>query len=258
MQVTLGGYGAALLRLSNAQPVVTAAGVANAASLASGAVAPGEIVSLFGTKLGPAAGAGPQLTNPLLVSNAVAGVHVLFDGAPAPLIYVSESQVNAVVPFAIAGRSSTAMQVEYLGAVSAPVSLAVAAAAPGLFTHDASGAGQGAILNISDSSVNSVANPAARGDWVEIFGTGAGATVPASVDGMLAAPPYPQVKPNVVVTMGGIPCVTNYAGAAPGLVSGVLQINAQVPAGVTPGPSVALAVTIGGVSSQTGVTLAVK
>jgi len=78
------------------------------------------------------------------------------------------------------------------------------------------------------------------------------------VDGMLATPPYPQVKPNVVVTMGGVPCVTNYAGAAPGLVSGVLQINAQVPTGVTPGPSVPLTVTIGDVNAQSGVTLAVK
>jgi uncharacterized protein (TIGR03437 family) len=58
--------------------------------------------------------------------------------------------------------------------------------------------------------------------------------------------------------MGGIPCVTNYAGAAPGLISGALQINAQVPAGVTPGPSVPLVVTIGGVSAQSGITLAVK
>jgi uncharacterized protein (TIGR03437 family) len=260
MQVTLPGYGAALLRLSNAQPVVTAAGVANAASLTAGAVAPGEIVSLFGSALGPAAGANLQFTNPILVSNALAGVHVLFDGVPAPITYASAGQVNAVVPYAVAGQSATKLQVEYLGTLSAPISLPVAAVSPGLFTSTASGTGQAAILNISGFTVNSATNAAARGDWVEIFGTGLGVTTPASLDGLLAGPPYPQVSPDVTVkvTMGGITCQTNYVGAAPGLISGALQINAQVPAGVTPGPSVPLQVTIGGVSSQAGVTLAVK
>jgi uncharacterized protein (TIGR03437 family) len=260
MQVTLPGYGAALLRLSNAQPVVTAAGVANAASLTAGPVAPGEIVSLFGSALGPAAGANLQLTNPILVSNALEGVHVLFDGLPAPITYAGAGQVNAVVPYEVAGNSATQLQVEYLGAVSAPISLPVAAVSPGLFTAAASGTGQAAILNITDFTVNSATNPAAHGAYVAIFGTGIGVTTPASTDGLLAAPPYGQVPSNVpvIVTMGGIVCQTNYVGAAPGLISGALQINAQVPAGVTPGPSVPLVVTIGGASSQSGVTLAVK
>ena len=260
MQVTLPGYGAALLRLSNAQPVLTAAGVANAASLTAGAVSPGEIVSLFGSALGPAAGANLQFTNPVLVSNALEGVHVLFDDVPAPITYAGVGQVNAVVPYAVAGHSATQLQVEYLGAVSAPITLPVTAMSPGLFTSAASGTGPGAILNVTGFTVNSATNPAARGDWVEIFGTGIGVTTPASTDGLLAAAPYGQLGPNVTasVTMGGIPCQTNYVGAAPGLIAGAMQINAQVPAGVTPGPSVPLLVTIGGVSAQTRVTLAVK
>ena len=260
MQVTLAGYGAALLRLSNAQPALISSGVTNAASSLPGAVAPGELVAVYGTALGPAGGVQLQLTNPLLVANALAGVHVLFDGVPAPIIYASPGQVNVAVPYAVAGQSTTTVQVEYLGAVSAPVSLPVAAAAPGLFTANATGSGQGAILNAGDSSVNSAANPAARGDWVSIYGTGAGVTNPASVDGLLATAPYPQVPSSVpvTVTMGGLPCQIEYAGAAPYLISGVLQINAQVPSGVTPGANVPLTVTIGGVSAQTGVTLAVK
>src|ERR1022692_3779947 len=260
MQVTLPGYGAALLRLSNAQPNLPAAGVANAASYTSGAVAPGEIVSLYGTALGPAAGAGLQLTDPLLVANALAGVHVLFDGVPAPIVYASAGQVNAVVPYAAAGQSTTTLQVEYLGAVSAPVSLPVAAAVPGLFTANASGTGPGAILNNTDYTVNSAANPAARGDYVDIFMTGAGVPTPASVDGLLVTAPYPMVPPNVAVTVtvGGVPCNVSYAGAAPYLISGLTQINVQVPAGVTPGPSVPLVVTVGGVRAQNGVTLAVR
>ena len=93
-----------------------------------------------------------------------------------------------------------------------------------------------------------------------IFGTGGGATNPAGVDGLLATAPYPQVPSNVpvTVTMGGLPCLINYTGAAPYLISGVTQINAQVPKGVTPGPNVPLTATIGGANAQTGVTLAVK
>jgi uncharacterized protein (TIGR03437 family) len=259
MQVTLPGYGAALLRLSNAQPNLPVAGVTNAASFAAGAVAPGEIVSLFGNALGPAAGAGLQLTNPVLVANAVAGVHVLFDGVPAPITYASASQVNAVVPYAVAGQSTTTLQVEYLGAVSAPVSVPVAAAAPGLFTVNASGTGAGAILNNIDYSLNSAANPVSRGGYVDIYLTGAGATTPASLDGLLAAAPYPLVNAPVSVAMGGVPCPSvAYAGAAPNLISGLTQITVQVPDGVAPGATVPLAVSIGGVSVQTGVTVAVQ
>jgi uncharacterized protein (TIGR03437 family) len=258
MQVTLPGYGAALLRLSNALPTLPAGGVTNAASFTAGAVAPGEIVSLFGTALGPAAGASLELTNPRLVANAVAGVHVLFDGVPAAITYASAGQVNAVVPYAVAGKSSTLLQVEYLGAVSPPVSLPVAATAPGLFTASATGTGQSAILNASDNSVNSAAHPAAPGDWVSIFGTGAGTTTPVSLDGLLVAAPLPHVDAAVTVTMGGVACQVNYAGGAPGLVSGVLQINAQVPAGLTPGPSVPLVVKVGDVTAQAGVTLTVR
>jgi uncharacterized protein (TIGR03437 family) len=260
MQVTLPGYGAALLRLSNAQPALPAAGVANAASYAAGAVAPGEIVALYGTALGPAAGVDLELTNPYLVANALAGVHVLFDGAPAPIVYASAGQVNAVVPYEVAGQSTTTLQVEYLGGVSAPVSLPVAAAAPGLFTANASGTGSGAILNNIDYSLNTAANPAARGGYVDIYLTGAGATTPGSVDGLLVTAPYPTLPPNTVtVAMGGVPCpIVAYAGAAPYLISGLTQITVQVPQSVTPGPSVPLAVTIGGVSAQSGVTLAVQ
>ena len=186
------------------------------------------------------------------------GVHVLFDGVPAPVLYASAGQVNVVVPYEVAGESTTQVQVEYLGALSPPVSLPVAATAPGIFTLNASGAGPGAILNAADESVNSAANPAAPGDWVSIFATGAGATTPAGVDGLLATGPSGTPNANVSVNIGGLPCQLNYKGAAPGLVSGVVQINAQVPAGVTSGPSVPVQVFFGTASSQSGVTLAVQ
>jgi uncharacterized protein (TIGR03437 family) len=97
------------------------------------------------------------------------------------------------------------------------VTLTVASVAPGVFTLNSSGTGPGAILN-SDLSVNSAANPAARGDSVSIFATGAGTTNAAGVDGL--GPPDPLTGPNadVSVTVGGLPCQVSYAGAAPGLV----------------------------------------
>jgi uncharacterized protein (TIGR03437 family) len=138
--------------------------------------------------------------------------------------------------------------------------LQVAAAAPGLFTANALGTGPGAILNNVDYSLNTAANPVARGGYVDIYLTGAGATTPASMDGLLVTAPYPMLPANAVtVTMGGVPCPTiAYAGAAPYLISGLTQITVQVPETVTPGPSVPLAVAIGGVSAQSGVTLAVQ
>lgn len=258
MNVVLPGYGAALLRLANAQPAVIASGAVNAASYRSGPVAPGEILALFGTAIGPIEPAGLTLTNPKLAANSAAGLHVLFDGVPAPILYASDRQVNVVVPYAVAGHASTQLQVDYLGAVSAPLTLPVAATAPGIFTLNGSGAGPGAILDAKDETVNSPANPAAPGDWVSLFATGAGVTTPAGVDGLVASAPLPQANAPVEVTMGGLPCPINYAGAAPGDVAGVLQINAQVPAGVVPGGAVPIQVKIGTAYSQTGVTLAVK
>jgi uncharacterized protein (TIGR03437 family) len=257
MQVTLPGYGAALLRLSNASPNLAAAGVLNGASFTSGPVSPGEIVSLFGSAIGPATPAFLALTNPRLVANSLAGVQVLFDDVPAPLLYASAGQVNAVVPYSVAGQSSTVLQLEYLGVLSSPVTLQVAATTPGVFSIAGSGQGPGAILN-SDGTVNSASNPAARGDWVSIYATGAGATTPASVDGLVASAPLPVPSANVSVSIGGLPCQLNFKGAAPGLVSGVLQINAQVPAKVAPGAAVPVQVNIGSASSPLTVTVAVQ
>jgi uncharacterized protein (TIGR03437 family) len=258
MQVTLPGYGAALLRMANSTPNLTAAGVVNGATFQSGPVAPGEIVSLFGSAIGPPTAAYLTLTNPRLVANSLEGVQVYFDGVPAPLLYASSKQVNVVVPYSVAGQSSTQLQLEYLGALSNPVTLAVAATAPGVFSITGSGFGPGAILNTSDGSVNSALNPAARGDWVSIFATGAGVTTPASIDGFVASAPLSAPNANVTVSMGGLPCQLNFVGAAPGFVSGVLQINAQVPVGVAPGPAIPIQLQIGSAHSSAAVTLAVQ
>ena len=258
MQVTIPGYGAALLRLSNATPTLTAAGIVNGATFESGPVAPGEILSLFGSAIGPPSPAGLVLTNPRLVANSLEGVQVYFDGVPAPVLYASASQVNVVVPYSVAGQATTQLQVEYLGALSNPVILRVSATAPGVFSITGSGQGPGAILNARDGTVNSALNPAARGDWISIFATGAGVTTPASVDGWVSSAPLPVPAAQVSVTIGGVPCQINFEGAAPGLVSGALQINAQVPTGISPGSALPIQIAVGSAVSSPAVTVAVQ
>ena len=235
---------------------ISAAGVVNAASFVSGPVAPGELVTIFGVDIGPPALTLLQLNSAGLVEGELAETRALFDGIPAPLVYAQASQVAAVVPYAVAGRTRVSFQVEYLGVRSNAVNLDLAAAAPGIFTLNSSGRGPGAIVN-QDGTVNSAANPARVGSTVAIFATGEGQTEPAGVDGKLAVEPLPRPRLPVSVLVAGAPAQVLYAGAAPGLVAGVLQINAVIPSGVAAGNAVPVMVTIGGAASQSSVTLAI-
>jgi uncharacterized protein (TIGR03437 family) len=231
-------------------------GVVNAASYSVGAVSPGEMVTLFGSGMGPATLAGLSLDSSGKVSTAVAGTRVLFDGTPSPILYTSSSQVSVIVPYAVANRAVTQVAVEYLGVLSAASALTVAPAAPGIFTADSSGKGQGAVLN-QDNSLNSALNPAGVGSVAILYATGEGQTNPPGDDGRLAlGPTYPVPQLQVTATISGLTAQVLYAGAAPGEVAGFLQVNVVVPAGVTTGDA-PVVLTIGGTPSQTGVTLAV-
>jgi uncharacterized protein (TIGR03437 family) len=245
-------------------PPVQLMAVVNAASNSSGSVAPGEIVTLYGSNMGPSPAVGLQFTSPSKqsITNSLGGAQVLFDGNPAPLTYASAKQINAIAPVGLAGKTSTQVQVSYQGAMSNTITIPVAPAAPGIFSADATGSGGGAILN-QDSSLNARLNPAARGSVVQIFLTGAGTTNPAATDGAImgSAPPFPSVAQSVTVTIGGVTVSASqvvYSGAAPGSVEGLTQIDAYVPQSVTPGPAVPIVVTIGGMASPAGITLSVN
>ena len=246
-----------------AAPATQITSVNNAASYATGKVAPGEIVAVFGTNMGPAAGVGVQLSaDKKSITTTLGGAQVLFDGTAAPLTYASATQINAIVPVAVGGKSSTQVQVTYQNGTSNTVTIPVASAFPGIFSADGSGVGGGAILN-QDSTVNTRVNPAARGSVVAIYLTGSGATNPASVDGAVTPGvlPLPSVAQPVTVTIGGVTVPTAqvvYSGAAPAAVAGLTQIDAIVPNGVTPGPALPVVVTIGGVASQVGITVSVN
>jgi endo-1,4-beta-xylanase len=217
-------HDAMISSMRTAPPVISAAGLVNAAAYTGGAVAPGEIVVLFGATFGPA-------------DIATAGVRVLFDGIPAPLIYARVGQVAAVTPFELAGKTSTTVQYEYQGVVSNSVVLPVHNTAPGVFTLDASGTGPGAILNAATYAVISKTNPAHTGDYLAIYATGIGNAVS--------------------VTIGGVNCPVQYAGQAPGLIAGAGQINIQVPAGIPAGEQ-ELVVTASGAKSQPGVIVSIR
>jgi uncharacterized protein (TIGR03437 family) len=211
----------------------TLACVANAANLRKGPVSPGVLVALFGDGIGPNSPAWLTLGPAGKVSTSVAGVKVLFDGIEAPLTYVQAHQVNAVVPYGVAGKSTTQVQVEYQGRRTNLLTIPVLPTSFGIFTLDSTGSGQGAILN-EDGTVNSPANPAAEGSVIAVFATGAGQTIPAGIDGAVTVAPYPAPRAAFRAYMnfcGATPEV-QYYGAAPGLVAGVVQINLKIPVGV--------------------------
>jgi uncharacterized protein (TIGR03437 family) len=237
------------------QPVINA--VANAASYSTGAVSPGENIVIFGTGVGPAALTTATVTNNLFPS-LVAATRVLFDGTAAPIIYVSAAQTSVMVPYGVAGRTTTSIVVEYSGVQSQPLTYVVTATAPGVYTMNSQGTGPGAILN-QDYSVNGLANPEKRGNVIAIYMTGEGQTTPGGVDGavipaVVSALKHPLLP--VSVTIGGVDCgVPLYAGSAPGLISGVMQVNVTIPPTAPTGPQ-PVVVTVGTAKSQSGVSAA--
>jgi uncharacterized protein (TIGR03437 family) len=234
--------------------------VTGGASYDTTAIAPGEIVAIWGAGLGPSAGANLTLDSNGLVETSLGGTQVFINGNPAPLIYAGPGQVNAVVPYEVASDTSAMIVVVYQGNASAPFAIPIAAARPGIFTRSGSGTEQGAILN-QDLSVNGAGSPAARGSWVSIYATGEGITTPPGVDGRVSAyhgSPLPKAQAGCSATMGGQPANVNYCGEAPDFTAGVLQMNVQVPESINPGSSVPVTITVGGVTSQANVTIAVQ
>ena len=212
-------------------------GVLNGASLLPGSVAPGEIMTVFGAALGPAS--------------------VLFDGTPAPILYAGPNQINVIAPYAIQNRESTQVQVTQGSQPVAQLVVPVVDTSPAIFSTDGSGAGPGAILN-QDYTLNAPSTPAVKGSAIMIFATGAGQTDPPGVDGQITGDTLPKPLLPVSVQIGALQAQVLYAGAAPGLVAGLLQVNCVVPLNSPSGWAIPVVLTIGKTSSQPGVTLAIQ
>ena len=231
--------------------------ILNAASFLPGPIAPGEIITITGLGLGPTVGVGPSVLASGAVDTLLAGMRVLFDGIPAPLLFVRADQINAIVPYNLYGRTGTNMQLEMAGVRSDPIGLHVENTAPAIFTIDGSGRGQGAIIN-QDGTVNSAAATAAPGSIVAIYGTGEGQTSPPGQDGRIVSTDLRTPLAPVSVKIGGLPAEVRYIGSAPGAVSGLFQLNVVVPAGLVPSPQLPVEILMGQVATQAGATLAVR
>jgi uncharacterized protein (TIGR03437 family) len=240
-------------------PVIAA--VVNAANFLSGPIAPGEIVTIGGTSIGPTTAVGLTLDQTGKVATSLDGVNVLFNGTPAPLAYVSATQINCVVPYEIQGLVSPYVQVIYQGQTSSAFPLASVPTSPALFTANGSGAGPAAAFN-QDQSYNLPNTPASKGGTVVLFMTGEGVTAPGGVTGKVTTvSPNPPITPQpilpVAVFINGQQASIVFYGEAPGLVSGVMQLNVQIPTNV-PSGNLPVSVSVGANSSQSGVTISVQ
>lgn len=239
------------------KPFFISAGIVDGASAQATPVTPGKVTVLYGERLGPTNLANGQVSGGKVSTNA-GGTQVLFDGVAAPVLYSTAGQVAVIAPYSLDGKSGTQVVVKNGTTTSDPVALPVAPVAPSIFSADTSGAGQGVIFNF-DFTVNSAAKPADKGSVVVLYATGEGQTAPGGIDGQLAnGPTYPSpVAKPVTVNIGGVPAEVLYAGAAPQLVAGVMQLNVRIPAGVASG-DMPVEINIGGAKSQAGITVAVK
>jgi uncharacterized protein (TIGR03437 family) len=238
------------------KPVINSVG--NAASYVAGAVSPGENIVLFGSGIGPATLTAATLSNNSFPTT-LGSTQVFFDNIAAPIIYARADQTSVMVPYGVAGRATTNIRVVYSGVQSDTIAYNVVAATPGIYTANASGSGQGAILN-QDFTVNAAARPAAKGSVVTIYLTGEGVTSPASVDGRIApidgSGLFKPLLP-VTATIGGQAATVEYYGTAPGIVYGVMQVNLRIPANAATG-NLAVSIGVGSNTTQPNVTVAVQ
>ncbi len=234
-------------------PTISQDGVVNGASFSKEAVvSPGSIASLFGISLA----AGTAAVSEFPVPTTLAGTQVLVNNTPAPLFFVSPSQINFQMPAEAAGTTAQVNVVS--GALRGQaIAVKVAPEVPGIFTAVPGGTGQGAVLN-QDFSPNPAQNSATPGSVVQIFATGLGATNPPAATGQPGATsaPFHLTVMTPAVMIGGASAEVLFSALAPGFV-GLYQVNARVPAGTAAGSAVPLQIQIGGRSSNT-VTLAVR
>lgn len=253
-QLGQGSLGGQLLGAGQSTPVLSPGGVLNAASYQGGVVAPGSYVSIFGLKLATEAGGAQAVPLP----TAIAGTRVTLGGRELPLNYVSEGQVNALVPYDLTINTQHQLLVQRGTSTTVPETVVVAPAQPAIYTQNQSGTGLGVIVNGVTNALLTPQNPARAGDVLVIYANGLGAVDPPVPLGA-AAPlsgPLSRTTNAVRVRIGGVAAVPQFAGLAPGF-PGLYQINVAVPAGIAPGDAVEVVLEVAGQSSNP-VTLPVR
>ena len=238
-----------------AKPAFSAASIVNAASSKGSGVSPGELVSIYGTAIGPDSALAISGFDPrtgALPTN-LGGLGITFDGLPAPLIFASSGQVNLQVPYEVATKSATTVVVTYRGAVSDPVTVPVLPAHPGLFL--APGTNQAIAVN-QDGSINGASTPAPKGSYVTFYATGAGVVTPAVATGSPASGSPLSFAQSVTVSIGGTDAVVYQGGVLAPTFVGLMQVSAQVPASAASG-NLPVVITVAGQAAPPA-TVAVK
>jgi uncharacterized protein (TIGR03437 family) len=251
--IDTGGGSSATIPVAAAAPTINLSETVNGASFVSPVTA-GSIAAVFGSGLaiGQASSAVPApLPTTLAQSSFAIGGHA------APLYFAGPTQANLQIPWELAGQTQTSIIATVNGVTSNTQTVALAPFAPGIFSMDATGAGQGAVLIASTAQLAAPGTAASRGGYVSIFCTGLGAVTNQPATGV-AAPgaPYSLTNTMPAVTIGGVVAALNYSGLAPGFV-GLYQVNAKVPMSVSPGNAVAVIMSVGTSVSNT-VTIAVQ
>lgn len=229
-------------------PQVSSGGVVNAFSFAGGAVAPGEIVSIFGENLGPLNGVAFQF-DPLNgeLPRSGPGVTVAWNGVPAPLYFAQANQLNVQVPYEIAGSPEASLVVTVNSQSSPALPVPLSAVHPGLFP---------AVWN-QDLTLNSATNPAAAGSIIVVYATGQGVTVPPSRTGTYPGELLPEPQAATRLLVGGRQAEILFRGQTPGT-AGVMQVNARLPQGLPAADSIPVILELDGAQSQAGPVLSVR
>jgi uncharacterized protein (TIGR03437 family) len=256
-KVYIADYGNNLIRLltpSAQAPQINVGGVVNGASYTA-QVAPGSIVDVFGNFYLTAMSVDTDLP----LDTSLQSLSFEFGGGtPAPLYFASAGQANLQVPWEMAGQPTATITATLNGTAGASQTVNLAPFAPAIFAMNSKGAGPGAIIDSSYNLVDS-SNPATAGTTIIlIYCTGLGA-VSANQPATGAPASSTELAPTTVlptVTIGGVTENASFSGLAPGYV-GLYQVNALVPSGVAAGSAVPVAISIGGVTSNT-VTIAVQ
>ena len=236
----------------------------NSASYLPGG-APGELITLFGDNIGPAAAASMTVAAGY-VTQTLGGVSVQVDGHPAPMVYVSQHQINVQIPYEAGIGPNKAIVVSNGANPSANGTITIAATSPGIFTTDGTNV---AAVNTSkttgDTSINSSSNAAHIGDSVSLYVTGEGTytTGVAPLDGYIipegtALAAMPVLNAAVTATIDGVNAPVTYKGPFDGGMLGVLEVTLTVPSHTTSAKGVPVVITIGGNATQPGALLATQ
>jgi uncharacterized protein (TIGR03437 family) len=242
-----------LLQLVSAVPSTGA--VTNGASNLTGPIAPGETLAIYGSGLGPAQLTLYQLDSDGNIPTQTGGTTVYVNGVPAPVMYSWSNQVGIVVPYEVTPGNG-GIAVLYGGQISLQLPVTIAATAPGIFTADSSGKGQAVAVNEADGSLNTTSSPVVPGGVVHLYATGYGLVTPVVPDGAPNNPGFGFPLLPVTATVNGQSATVQRAGGDYGLPAGTIRVDVRIPLGVG-GNAVPVAISIGGVSSQPGVTIAV-